>query len=80
MAPIKKKKVVTVKKAVVKKVPKKAVASKPKAIIKTKPVPKTVTKSKPVARSSDSKVEVVPKVLTGEGWRRRRIAALRNKK
>lgn len=65
MAPFKKKKDEPVKQAAVK-----------KAVIKTQAAPKIVTKDQPVAKT----IEVVPKVLTGEGWRRKRIAALKNKK
>lgn len=74
---VKKKKVV-VKKVV--KSPKRASVSGKKAVVK-KPVAKTVTKKdSAVSKSSGVKGEVVPKVLTGEGLRRRRIAALKNKK
>jgi len=77
---VKKKKVTPVEKAVAKRAPKKALASKTKAVIKFNPVPKIVTKTEAFPKSSDNNVEVVPKVLTGEGWLRRRIAALKNKK
>jgi cell envelope opacity-associated protein A len=74
MAPVKK------KKAVVQKVAKKASASKPKAVIKSKPKPKTVVKKVAPVKTSTVKGEVSPKILTGEGLRRKLVAAIKNKK
>lgn len=78
-----------VKKVVVKKAPKKASvakkakpAVKAKTVVKIKPAAKTVTKKESESKGKPTGVkgEVFPKVLTGEGYRRRRLAALKNKK